>query len=251
MNLVMKMNDLELLNQYIHEAKHLIFFGGAGVSTASGLKDFRSADGLYHEKFLYSPEEVLSHTFFIENTAYFYQFYRKNLNSLSACPNICHQYLAKLEKEQLLKAIITQNIDGLHQKAGSNKVIELHGTIMKNYCMNCGSSLPASEVFSANGIPRCKCGGIIKPDVVLYEEALDEEVIEEAIQEIEQADVFIVDGTSLVVYPASSFVRYFHGKHLIIINKDTTPMDGAADLVIHEDIKEVFQYLDKNRNTKK
>lgn len=251
MNLVMKMNDLKLLNQYIHEAKHLIFFGGAGVSTASGLKDFRSADGLYHEKFLYSPEEVLSHTFFIENTACFYQFYRKNLNSLSACPNICHQYLAKLEKKQLLKAIITQNIDGLHQKAGSKKVIELHGTIMKNYCMNCGSSPSASEVFSANDIPRCKCGGIIKPDIVLYEEALDEAIIEEAIQEIEQADVLIVAGTSLVVYPASSFIRYFHGKHLIIINRDITPMDNLADLVIHEDIKDVFQYLDKNRNTQK
>ena len=245
------MNKLKLLDQYINEAKHLVFFGGAGVSTASGLKDFRSADGLYHEKFLYSPEEVLSHSFFMKNTEYFYQFYRKNLNSLSASPNICHQYLAKLEKNNQLKAIITQNIDGLHQKAGSKNVIELHGTIMNNYCMNCGSKMRASEVFSANGVPHCKCGGIIKPDVVLYEEPLDEDVIDMAIKEIEQADVLIVAGTSLVVYPASSFVRYFHGKHLIIINKDTTPMDGVADLVIHEDIKEVFQYLDKNRNTKK
>ena len=245
------MRELELLNQYINEAKHLVFFGGAGVSTASGLKDFRSADGLYHEKFLYSPEEVLSHSFFLKNTEYFYQFYKKNLNSLSANPNICHQYLAKLEKNNQLKAIITQNIDGLHQKAGSKNVIELHGTIMKNHCMNCGSKMEASEVFSSLHVPKCTCGGLIKPDVVLYEEPLDEDVIDMAIKEIKQADVLIVAGTSLVVYPASSFVHYFHGKHLIIINKDTTSMDNVADLVIHEDIKDVFQYLDKNRNTQK
>ena len=208
---------------------------------------FRS---LYQEKFLYSPEEVLSHSFFMKNTKYFYQFYRKNLNSLSACPNICHQYLSKLEKENLLKATITQNIDGLHQKAGSKKVIELHGTIMKNHCMNCNSSMTASEVFSTKDVPHCKCGGIIKPDVTLYEEALDEKVIDATIKQIEKADVLIIAGTSLIVYPASSFVRYFHGKHLIIINRDITPMDKMADLVIHDDIKDVFQYLDQNRTIK-
>ena len=243
------MNELELLNQYINEAKHLVFFGGAGVSTASGLKDFRSEDGLYHEKFLYSPEEVLSHSFFMENTEYFYSFYEKNLNSLSASPNICHKYLSLLEQKGKLKAIITQNIDGLHQKAGSKNVIELHGTIMNNYCMNCNSKMEASEVFSTNGVPHCRCGGIIKPAVTLYEEALDEDVISRAIQEIDAADVLIIAGTSLVVYPASAFVRYFHGKHLIIINRDTTFMDSLSDLVIHDDITNVFQYLDKNRNT--
>lgn len=243
------MNNLEQLNKYIKEAKYLVFFGGAGTSTASGLKDFRSASGLYHEKTLYPPEQILSHSFFEKNTNYFYQFYRKNLNSLTAKPNICHKYLAKLEKQGILKSIITQNIDGLHQKAGSTNVLELHGSILNNYCTKCHKKINANEVFSTNDIPHCKCGGIIKPDVVLYEEPLNENIIANAIKEIEKADVLIVAGTSLVVYPASSFIHYFKGKHLIIINNEITPLDNKADLIIHDDISNVFQYLDKNRNT--
>ncbi len=241
------LNKLELLNKYIKEAEHIVFFGGAGVSTASGIKDFRSKDGLYNESYQYPPEEILSHSFFINNPKEFYKFYQNKLNCLNAEPNICHQYLTKLEQTGKLKAIITQNIDGLHQKANSHNVLELHGSIYQNHCIYCRKAYPPEKVFQAKNIPTCTCGNIIKPDVILYEEPLNEETISQAIQAIKKADLLLVVGTSLTVYPASSFIKYFKGNHLIIINKDTTPLDNLADITINEDIKKVFSYLNKNQ----
>ena len=240
------MNKLEQLNQLIKDANKIVFFGGAGVSTASGIKDFRSKDGLYHEKYKYPPEEILSHTFFIHHKEDFYQFYRDKLNCLNALPNICHTYLTKLEQSKKLNAVITQNIDGLHQKAKTKNILELHGSIYRNYCMSCHKFYPPEKIFHEKKIPTCTCGNTIKPDVVLYEEPLDEEIISKSIKAIENADLLLVVGTSLTVYPASSFIRYFNGPNLVIINKDITPMDNLATLVINNDIKEVFTYLDKN-----
>ncbi|MGN1268148.1 MAG: NAD-dependent protein deacylase [Candidatus Aphodocola sp.] len=242
------MNQLELLNQYIKESNNIVFFGGAGVSTASGIKDFRSPDGLYHEKYKYPPEKILSHSFFIKHPEDFYQFYREKLNCLSASPNVCHTFLTKLEQTGKLKAIITQNIDGLHQKAKSKNVLELHGTIYKNNCISCHKSYPPEIIFNQKKIPTCTCGNLIKPSVILYEESLDEEVIYQTINAISQADLLLVVGTSLTVYPSSSFIHYFKGKHLVIINRDTTPMDHMATLTITDDIKEVFSYLTNKRN---
>ena len=237
------MNEISKLQKMIDECDNIVFFGGAGVSTESGLKDFRSKDGLYHMKYKYPPEEILSHSFFVNNPEEFYRFYKDKLNALNILPNICHKYLAQLEENGKLKAIVTQNIDGLHQKAGSKNVLELHGTIYKNYCVRCGKSYSAAYVFESSGAPRCSCGAIIKPDVVLYEEALDDGVVDEAIYKISKAELLIVAGTSLTVYPASSFVRYFNGKYLVIINNDKTSYDGMADLVIHDRIGNVFSKL--------
>lgn len=237
------MKKIDLLQQYIDECDNIIFFGGAGVSTESGIKDFRSVDGLYNMKYDYPPEEILSHTFFMNNTDEFYKFYKDKLNCLDASPNFTHHYLTKLENTSKLKGIITQNIDGLHTKANSKKVCELHGSIYRNYCMDCHKFYEASYVFESNGIPKCSCGGIIKPDVVLYEEALDEEIINKSIDLISQAELLIIGGTSLTVHPAASFIHYFKGKYLVIINRDTTSMDNIANLVINDSLGNVFSKL--------
>lgn len=237
------MDDLLTLQKLIDKAQKIVFFGGAGVSTESGIKDFRSKDGLYNQKYDYPPEMYLSRTFFNEHPELFFKFYKDKLNCLNAEPNICHKYLVKLENEGKLKAIITQNIDGLHEKAGSKKVLLLHGTIYKNYCMKCHKSYEAKDIFEKEGIPRCSCGGIIKPDVVLYEENLDEDVVRKAIEAIEDCDLLIVAGTSLVVYPAASFINYYRGDQLVIINKDVTPYDRKANLVINDKLGNVFSKL--------
>ena len=234
---------IELLQTYINNSNNIVFFGGAGVSTESGIKDFRSKDGLYNEKYKYPPEQILSHSFFYKNTKEFYKFYRDRLNCLNVLPNICHKYLVKLEKEGKLKAIITQNIDNLHQKAGSTNVIELHGTIYKNYCDKCHKFYPPEYIWNTKDIPKCNCGGIIKPNVVLYEEPLNEFDILKAINYIKNSDLLIIAGTSLTVYPAASYISYFQGKHLVIINKDKTPGDNIADLVINDNLGNVFKKL--------
>lgn len=231
------------LQDMISKCDNIVFFGGAGVSTESGIPDFRSKDGLYNQKYQYPPEEILSHTFFIENTEEFYKFYTAKLNSLKYKPNITHFKLVELEKIGKLKSIVTQNIDGLHHKAGSKVVYELHGSVLRNYCLKCHKAYDAQFVFETNGIPKCTCGGIIKPDVVLYEEELDDIVVDSAINAISSADMLIVAGTSLTVYPASGFIRYFKGKYLIIINKDKTSYDERADLVINDSLGNVFKYL--------
>ena len=235
---------IKLLNKYIQESNNIVFFGGAGVSTESGIKDFRSKDGLYNMKYKYPPEQILSHSFFINNPKEFYKFYKDKLNCLDIKPNICHNYLSKLEKKHKLKAIITQNIDGLHQKAGSSNVLELHGSIYENYCTKCNKFYDAKFIFNQKEIPTCTCGNIIKPNVVLYEEPLNNTTIDNTIKYIEEADLLIIAGTSLTVYPAASFIRFFQGKNLVIINKDTTPMDNIADLIINDSLGNVFSKLD-------
>jgi len=237
------MNKIETLAQMIKSSSNTVFFGGAGVSTESGLKDFRSKDGLYHEKYKYPPEEILSHHFFLENQEEFYKFYRDKLNSLNYHPNITHIVLAKLEQKGLLNTIITQNIDGFHQMAGSKNVIELHGSVLRNYCMKCNKFYDAKKVFSTQGIPKCSCGGIIKPDVVLYEESLNEEDLENAINKVKEAELLIIGGTSLNVYPAAGLINYFKGKHLVLINKEKTPYDTLCDLVIYDNIGKVMKEL--------
>lgn len=237
------MDKIEKLQTLIDKAKNIVFFGGAGVSTESGIKDFRSKDGLYRQKFDYPPEVYLSRSFFNQHPDLFYQFYREKLNCLEAKPNICHNYLVKLENEGKLSAIITQNIDGLHEKAGSKKVLPIHGTIYKNHCLNCHKFYEDEVVFNSKGIPRCSCGGIIKPDVVLYEENLDENMIIKAIDAIKNCDLLIVAGTSLVVYPAASFINYYRGNNLVIINKDITSFDKKANLVINDSLGNVFSKL--------
>ena len=237
------MNKIETLAQMIKSSSNTVFFGGAGVSTESGLKDFRSKDGLYHEKYKYPPEEILSHHFFLENQEEFYKFYRDKLNSLNYQPNITHIVLAKLEQKGLLNTIITQNIDGFHQMAGSKNVIELHGSVLRNYCMKCNEFYDANKVFSTQGIPKCSCGGIIKPDVVLYEEPLNEEDLENAINKVKEAELLIIGGTSLNVYPAAGLINYFKGKHLVLINKEKTPYDTLCDLVIYDNIGKVMKEL--------
>lgn len=241
------MNNIEKLQNIINNSKKIVFFGGAGVSVASGLKDFRSKDGLYNMKYPYPPEEILSHHFFINNTKEFFKFYRKMLNTKGIKPNTCHNYLTKLEKKGILSAIITQNIDNLHTLAGSKKVLELHGNINRNYCMKCNKFYDGSTIFNYKNdddIPTCSCGGIIKPDVVLYEEELNYDTLDEAIKYICEADTLIVAGTSLNVYPAAGLIRYYTGNNLIIINKDITPYDSNADLVINDDLNKVFKNLD-------
>jgi len=238
------MDKIERLQQMIDESKNIVFFGGAGVSTESNIPDFRSADGLYHEKYVYPPEQIVSHTFFQQKTELFYDFYKNKMMFLDAKPNKAHLKLEKLEKAGKLTAVITQNIDGLHQMAGSKNVLELHGSIHRNYCQECGKFYDAKYVKEAKGIPRCTCGGIIKPDVVLYGEGLDSTVIQQSIQKIQEADMLIIGGTSLVVYPAAGFIDYFRGKYLVVLNKSATPRDGQANLCIQEPIGEVFEKME-------
>ena len=230
------------LQRMIDEVDNIVFFGGAGVSTDSGIKDFRSPDGLYQEKFKYPAEYMLSRDLFYRSPSEFYEFYKAKLNCLDALPNVTHKYLKKLEDKGKLKAIITQNIDGLHTKAGSKKVYEIHGTIYKNHCLKCHKEYSAEYVFSSKGVPKCSCGGIIKPDVVLYGEQLPDCFLE-AQEAIFQADMLIVAGTSLTVEPASSLVSLFHGRYLVIINKQTTSYDNKADLVINDSLKTIFAKL--------
>lgn len=228
------------LQRMIDECQNIVFFGGAGVSTESNIPDFRSADGLYQEKYAYPPEQVVSHTFFMRKTEMFYQFYKDKMMFLEAKPNKAHLKLAEMEAKGKLKAVITQNIDGLHQMAGSKKVLELHGSIHRNYCQRCGQFYDAAYVKAAEEIPKCTCGGIIKPDVVLYEEGLDQQIIRKSIRAISEADMLIIGGTSLVVYPAAGFIDYFRGKYLVLINKSATSRDAQADLCIQEPIGEVL-----------
>ena len=237
-----KTNELISL---IRDAQKIVFFGGAGVSTESGLKDFRSKDGLYNEKYDYPPEEILSHHFFVNNTEEFYKFYRDKLNTKGLKPNITHIVLAELEKKGKLSSVITQNIDGFHQEAGSKKVLELHGSIKRNYCEKCHKFYDDKYIFESTGIPTCSCGGVIKPDVVLYEEGLNDDVVTESIREIATCDLLIIGGTSLNVYPAASFIRYFNGKHMVLINRDVTPYDSMCDLVIHGNLGDVFKEIKK------
>lgn len=234
---------MENLKEIINESKSVVFFGGAGVSTESGIPDFRSKDGLYNQKYKCPPEEILSHTFFMNNTDEFYKFYKDKMNSLKYKPNITHIKLAELEKIGKIKAIVTQNIDGLHQKAGSKKVLELHGSVHRNYCMKCGKFYDAEYVFNSESNPKCSCGGIIKPDVVLYEENLNEDILDEAIMQISNCDTLIVGGTSLTVYPASGLIRFYKGNKLILINKDKTPYDKLANFVINDSLGNVFKNL--------
>ena len=230
------MQELERLQQMVDGARRIVFFGGAGVSTESGIPDFRSTDGLYSQSYDYPPEVILSRTFFDNNPAVFYRFYREKMLFLSAQPNDAHRKLAQLEAAGRLTAVITQNIDNLHQKAGSKNVLELHGSVWRNYCMRCKKPYPVEAVLQAEGVPRCECGGIIRPDVVLYEEALDTGVMEAAVRAVSQADLLIVGGTSLVVWPAAGLIRYFSGDSLVLINKGETPYDDRADLLIRAPI---------------
>ena len=234
----------EELKALVGSSERIVFFGGAGVSTESGIPDFRSVDGLYHQKYDYPPETILSHTFFVQKPEEFFKFYRDKLLPLDAKPNKAHLKLAAWEKEGKLIGVVTQNIDGLHQAAGSKKVFELHGSVHRNYCMNCGRFFSAEFMKnSRDPVPHCDCGGRIKPDVVLYEEGLDDAVVSGAIHVISKADLMIVAGTSLTVYPAAGLIRYFRGKHLVLINRDATPMDSQCDLVIHDKVGEVLSAL--------
>lgn len=238
------MRETETLKQIVKESDNIVFFGGAGVSTESGIPDFRSVDGLYNQKYEYPPETILSHTFFMRQTEEFYRFYRDKMLELDAKPNAAHKKLAELEAAGKLKAVITQNIDGLHQAAGSKRVLELHGSVHRNYCMKCGKFHSVYEIKESTGIPRCECGGIIKPDVVLYEEGLDNQTMEDAVSFIRQADVLIIGGTSLAVYPATGLIDYYKGDKLILVNKSATPMDGRADLLVQGAIGEIFSQLE-------
>ncbi len=237
------MNTLQTLKQWIQESKHIVFFGGAGVSTESGIPDFRSVDGLYNQKFDYLPEQIISHSFFDKDPAYFFRFYREKMLPLGFEPNVTHLKLAQWEREGKLDAVITQNIDGLHQKAGSQRVFELHGSVLRNYCVNCGKFFSAEYIKNHPSIPRCDCGGIVKPDVVLYEEALNANVLDESIHAIQNADLLIVAGTSLTVYPAAGLLRYYSGRRLVLINRDETPYDSYASLVFHENLGNIFSQI--------
>ncbi len=228
------------LQQIIDESSRIVFFGGAGVSTESGIPDFRSVDGLYHQHYDVPPEELLSRTYFNRHPEAFFRFYRDKMLPLNAQPNAAHRKLAELEAAGRLSAVVTQNIDGLHQKAGSKRVYELHGSIWRNFCMSCGMAWPPEAIRDSEGVPRCSCGGIIKPDVVLYEEGLDNEVVSGAVHAIRQADTLIIAGTSLTVYPAAGFVTCFRGRYVVLINRDATPYDSQADLVIHRKVGEVL-----------
>ena len=235
--------EVEKLQKIIDDSNRIVFFGGAGVSTESSIPDFRSADGLYQQQYKYSPEQIVSHTFFVHHTEAFYEFYKEKMMFLDAKPNPAHIKLAQLEEAGKLSAVITQNIDGIHQAAGSKNVLELHGSIHRNYCRKCGKFYDAAYVKHSEGIPRCECGGIIKPDVVLYEEGLDSSVIQRSIQEISQADTLIIGGTSLVVYPAAGFIDYFRGRHLVVINKSATAREVGAELSIAAPIGEILDQI--------
>lgn len=234
---------LNLLRKWVQESDNIVFFGGAGVSTESNIPDFRSVDGLYNQKYDYPPEQILSHSFFIRQPEEFYRFYRDKMIFLDAKPNMAHQVLAELEQQGKVKAVITQNIDGLHQKAGSKNVLELHGSVHRNYCEKCGKFYSVEEILQSDGVPRCSCGGRIKPDVVLYEEGLDQDILSKAVSYISHADVLIVGGTSLTVYPAAGLVDYYHGEKLALINKSVTAFDNEANLLINESIGKVFGSL--------
>lgn len=237
------MNKVEQLNEWINQSKHTVFFGGAGVSTESGIPDFRSVDGLYNQKYDYPPEVILSHSFFSANPKKFYEFYRDKMIFKNAKPNKAHTVLAEMEKKGKLKAVITQNIDGLHRAAGSNIVLELHGSVYRNYCIKCGKSYDIDVIENSDSVPYCSCGGIIKPDVVLYEEQLDSYILDMSIAYIQAAELLIVGGTSLTVQPAASLLYNYMGNKLVLINKSPTPMDSKADLLITEPIGEVFGKL--------
>ena len=236
--------ELETLKKWIDNSDNIVFFGGAGVSTESGIPDFRSVDGLYNQQYDYPPETILSHTFFRRNAEEFYRFYRAKMLALDAKPNAAHKKLAQWEQEGKLKAVVTQNIDGLHQAAGCKMVYELHGSVHRNYCQKCGAFYDARYMLESKGIPKCeKCGGIIKPDVVLYEEGLDDATMRGAIRAISHADVLIIGGTSLTVYPAAGLIDYYNGNKLVLINKSVTPMDSRADLLVQGPIGEIFSQL--------
>jgi NAD-dependent deacetylase len=235
--------ELEKLQEIIDSHENIVFFGGAGVSTESGIPDFRSQDGLYHQKYDYPPETILSHTFFMQKPEEFYKFYRDKMLCDTALPNAAHRKLAQMEQAGKLKAVVTQNIDNLHQMAGSKKVLELHGSVHRNYCMRCGKFYGFDYMKQSQGVPRCSCGGIIKPDVVLYEEGLDNQTVSESIRCIAAAEVLIIGGTSLAVYPAASLIDYFRGDVLVVINKSPTPRDRYADLLIQDPIGEVFSQI--------
>ena len=238
------MEAIKQLQKIVDDHDNIVFFGGAGVSTESGIPDFRSVDGLYNQKYDYPPETILSHTFFMKNPEEFYRFYHDKMLALTARPNAAHRKLAELEEAGKLKAVVTQNIDGLHQAAGSRKVLELHSSVHRNYCMKCHAFYDAGYVAEAEGVPHCReCGGMIKPDVVLYEEGLDQKTIQEAISVISHAQVLIVGGTSLVVYPAAGLIQYFSGDKIVLINKGATGMDKSADLLIQEPIGQVLEQI--------
>ncbi|MBR1440302.1 MAG: NAD-dependent protein deacylase [Lachnospiraceae bacterium] len=237
------MTEIEQLKKWVDESDNIVFFGGAGVSTESGIPDFRSTDGLYNQKYDYPPETILSHTFYRRKTEEFYRFYRDKMLYLDAEPNAAHKKLAQWEAEGKCKAVVTQNIDGLHQKAGSKKVFELHGSVLRNYCEECGKFYDAEYILNSTGVPKCECGGSIKPDVVLYEEGLDQQTIEEAVFYIRHADVLIIGGTSLAVYPAAGLIDYYQGNKLVLVNKTATPKDNMADLVVRGSIGEIFSQL--------
>ena len=237
------MTELETLKEWIDESDNIVFFGGAGVSTESGIPDFRSTDGLYHQKYAYPPETILSHTFFRTKTEEFFKFYKDKMLCLDAEPNAAHKKLAEWETQGKLKAVITQNIDGLHQKAGSRNVLELHGSVLRNYCENCGNFYDVETVKNAEGVPKCNCGGTIKPDVVLYEEGLDNKILTSSVRHIQEAEVLIIGGTSLAVYPAAGLLDYYRGNKLVLVNKTPTPKDKMADLVVQGSIGEIFGML--------
>ena len=237
------MEKLERLKKWIGESSRIVFFGGAGVSTESGIPDFRSTYGLYSQKFDYPPETIISHTFYERKPEYFFRFYREKMLPLGFEPNVTHKVLARWEQEGRLSAVVTQNIDGLHQKAGSKQVYELHGSVLRNYCTRCGKFHSAEFIKNSEGIPRCNCGGIVKPDVVLYEEGLDQDTIEKSVMAIHRADLLIVAGTSLTVYPAAGLIEYYRGNRLVLINRDETPYDRHADLMFHERLGDIFSQL--------
>ena len=234
---------IQKLKQWIEESNRIVVFTGAGVSTESGIPDFRSVDGLYSQKFEYPPETIISHSFYERNPEYFFRFYREKMLPLGFEPNIAHHMFARWEQQGKLLAVVTQNIDGLHQKAGSKRVLELHGSVLRNYCTRCGKFHSAEFVKDSPGVPRCTCGGIVKPDVVLYEESLDGGTIENSVAAIQNADLLLVAGTSLTVYPAAGFVNYYRGNRLVLINRDETPYDSQADLILREPIGQVFSQL--------
>ena len=237
------MGETDILKKWINESNYIVFFGGAGVSTESNIPDFRSTDGLYHQEYDYPPETILSHSFYMRKPEEFYRFYRNKMLFPNAKPNRAHLALAKLEQEGKLKAVITQNIDGLHQAAGSKEVLELHGSVLRNHCTRCGRFYGLDDILKMKGVPKCGCGGVIKPDVVLYEEGLDSYTINKSVDYISKADILIIGGTSLAVYPAASLIDYYRGNKLVLVNKSPTPADRRADLVIHAPIGEVFSQL--------
>ena len=236
-------SKLDTLKTWVDEAQRIVFFGGAGVSTESGIPDFRSVDGLYNQKFKYPPETIISHSFFERRPEEFFDFYKEKMLPLGFEPNVTHKVLARWEREGKLLAVVTQNIDGLHQKAGSRNVLEHHGSVLRNYCVRCHKSYSAEFVKNSKGVPLCDCGGVVKPDVVLYEESLDQDVMYRAARAISEADMLIVGGTSLTVWPAAGMIRYYRGSRLVLINRDATPYDDEADLVLHESLGEVFRQL--------